>query len=138
MNHLVKGQIKPKAVWWARCRFSQKTKKAEQQTKQICLLVFWENLRRANLLSVLSDLYPPNICWEITNTIQQWRLGIFDQITKRCNFMHEIFRMFFRQVYNLFPIRCAAGQEIRDHMCPFEGRKKKIITIWLFLRHFGL
>ena len=40
--------------------------------------------------------------------------------------MHEIFRMFFRQVYNLFPIRCTAGQEIGDHMCPsiFEGRKK--------------
>ena len=32
--------------------------------------------------------------------------------------MHEIFRMFFRQVYNLFAIRCAAGQEIRNHMCP--------------------
>ena len=69
-------------------------------------------------------LLSPNICWEITNTIQHWRLGIFGQIAKRCNFMHEIFRMFFRQVYNLFPIRCAAGQKIRDHMCPSEGRKK--------------
>ena len=28
---------------------------AKKQTKQIHLLIFWENLRRANLLSVLSD-----------------------------------------------------------------------------------
>ena len=29
--------------------------------KQICLFGFWENLRRANLLTVLSDLYHSNI-----------------------------------------------------------------------------
>ena len=77
-------------------------------------------------------LLSPNICWEITNTIQHWRLGIFDQITKRCNFMHEIFRMFFRQVYNLFPIRCAVGQEIRDHMCLSLWRQKKNPSLFDF------
>ena len=59
-----KGQIKPKAGL-ARRRFSQKTneefdlfdvKSMKKQTKHICSFVFWENLQRANLLSVLSDL----------------------------------------------------------------------------------
>ena len=59
-----KGQIKPKADWHAvdstkkRMNkflffFAMKSKKAK---KQIGLFVFWENLWRANLLMVLSDL----------------------------------------------------------------------------------
>ena len=46
MAPFTKGQRKHKAVW-AHCRFSP---------KQIHSFIFWENLRRANLLSVLSDL----------------------------------------------------------------------------------
>ena len=30
---------------------------SSRQTNQICPFIFWENLQRANLLSVLSDLY---------------------------------------------------------------------------------
>ena len=57
-----KGQIKPKAVW-ACHKFSQKMNKricfveSKKQTKQIGLWFFWEDLRRVNLLSILSDLY---------------------------------------------------------------------------------
>ena len=55
-----KGQIKPKADW--RAVDSPKKQRtnlvffAERQ-KQICSFVFLENLQRANLLTVLSDLY---------------------------------------------------------------------------------
>jgi hypothetical protein len=56
------GQIKPKAVW-TRHRFSQNTNKRicfvcreKQKIRQIRSFVFWENLRLAILLSVLSDL----------------------------------------------------------------------------------
>ena len=61
----IKGQIKPKAVWTRR-RFSQKMNeqirfvcREKQKSKQnkFVLLFFWENLRRANLLPVLADLY---------------------------------------------------------------------------------
>ena len=61
-----KGQIKPKADWHAidspqkrtdeclfLCFFTLHGKK-----NQIRSFVFWENLRPANLLTVLSDLYP--------------------------------------------------------------------------------
>ena len=60
-----KGQIKLKADWLAvdspkkrRNKFvfvfAVKSKKAKN--KQICSFNFWENLRRANLLTVLPDL----------------------------------------------------------------------------------
>ena len=60
--YVAKGQIKPKADWCAvdspkkeqTSFFAVKSKKAK---KQIGSFVFWENLRRANLLMVLSDLY---------------------------------------------------------------------------------
>ena len=56
-----KGQIKPKADW----RAVDSPKKRTNEfllfafllfTAKETLLVFWENLRRANLLLVLSDL----------------------------------------------------------------------------------
>ena len=59
-----KGQMKPKVVW-ARHRFFQKTNKQicfvccdKQKSKQNKSVhsFFWDNLRRVNLLSVLSDL----------------------------------------------------------------------------------
>ena len=63
---MAKDQIKLKEGL-ACHRFSQKInkricfvcyeKQKSQQNKFICLFVFWENLRRANLLLVLSDLY---------------------------------------------------------------------------------
>ena len=55
-----KGQIKPKADW--RAVYPPKKRTNEflfvclWQTKQIHSFGFWEDLRRANLLSVLSDL----------------------------------------------------------------------------------
>ena len=64
-NNLTKGQIKPKAGLSCR-RFSQKTnericfvcceKQKSKQNKFIHSFVFWKNLRRANLLLVLSAL----------------------------------------------------------------------------------
>ena len=60
-----KGKIKPKADWRAIdspkkqtnkfVLFAEKSKKANKMNF-VCLFVFWENLWRANLLSVLSDL----------------------------------------------------------------------------------
>ena len=63
-----KGQTKPKADWRAidspekrtnEFFFAVKSKKSKKQKskKQIGSFVFWENLRHANLLTVLSDLY---------------------------------------------------------------------------------
>ena len=63
--HISKGQIKPEADWHAidstkkQMKFQvQVSSISGQQSKkrQIGLFSFWENLRRANLLTVLSDL----------------------------------------------------------------------------------
>ena len=79
----VKGQIKPKADW---CQFGtpQILPKNKQtslvkfpfqissisrlswQKNQILLFIFWENLWRANLLLVLSNLQLPNILSQIS------------------------------------------------------------------------
>ena len=69
---ICKGQIKPKADWPAIDCPKKRTNEFvlsgnkissfkyfwtdKQKNKQICLFVFWENLWRANLFTVLSDL----------------------------------------------------------------------------------
>ena len=55
---MTKGHIKPKAVW-AHFRCSQKTNEpicSVYREKQKVRSFFWENLQRANLLSMISDL----------------------------------------------------------------------------------
>ena len=61
---MTKGHIKPKAVW-AHFRCSQKTnepicsvyrEKPKSKRNKFVRSFFWENLQRANLLSMISDL----------------------------------------------------------------------------------
>ena len=58
---VTKGQIKPKADWRAVDSPKKQTNKfvffaVKSKKAKIRSFVFWENLRRANLLTVLSDL----------------------------------------------------------------------------------
>ena len=49
--------------------------------KQICLLVFWENLQRTNLLTVLSDLYT-NVKVYSRGELGIWRIGSAESTVK--------------------------------------------------------
>ena len=63
---MTKGQIKPKADWRAADSPKKQTNEfvfvafllftAKKKKERNCSFVFWENLRRPNLLLVLSDL----------------------------------------------------------------------------------
>ena len=72
-----KGQIKPKADWRSVDSPKKRTKELvllcfslfTTKNKQICLFVFWVNLRHANLLKLLFDLsaFAPKKSADIVN-----------------------------------------------------------------------